>query len=68
MLNLFRYGELETRWVSDDTWNFTLIWSAHKHQEVKNCKHVMLVMRGVDTFGDVVLNGRHVLRTNNAHR
>eukprot|EP00878_Enallax_costatus_P023191 GHUV01024656.1.p1 GENE.GHUV01024656.1~~GHUV01024656.1.p1 ORF type:complete len:187 (+),score=26.66 GHUV01024656.1:294-854(+) len=65
---LYRYGELETRWVSEDTWNFTLIWSGQQHSELKACKHVLLVLHGVDTFGDVVLNGRHVLRVNNAHR
>lgn len=56
------------RWVADDTWNFTLIWPAVKHQQVAACSHVLLVLHGVDTFGDVVLNGRHLVRTNNAHR
>uniref|UniRef100_A0A383VEX7 Beta-mannosidase-like galactose-binding domain-containing protein n=1 Tax=Tetradesmus obliquus TaxID=3088 RepID=A0A383VEX7_TETOB len=65
---LYRYGELETRWVSQDTWNFTVTWAGQQHSAVAACRHVLLVLHGIDTFGHVLLNGRHVLAADNAHR
>ena len=63
-----RYGERDTRWVGEDTWNFTLIWSSKKHEFLTACHQVMLVLHGLDTFATVVLNGQHVLWADNAHR
>jgi hypothetical protein len=54
--------------VSEDTWNFTVTWPGQQHSRVVACRHVLLVMHGIDTFGAVVLNGRHVLAADNAHR
>jgi hypothetical protein len=54
--------------VSEDTWNFTVTWPGQQHRKVAACRHVLLVMHGIDTFGHVVLNGRHVLAADNAHR
>ena len=63
-----RYGERNTAWVGQERWNFTLVWSSKKHAALMGCKHVMLVLHGIDTVGTVVLNGRHVLQADNAHR
>eukprot|EP00879_Flechtneria_rotunda_P028074 GHRR01030152.1.p1 GENE.GHRR01030152.1~~GHRR01030152.1.p1 ORF type:complete len:136 (+),score=49.57 GHRR01030152.1:51-458(+) len=66
---LYRYGELETRWVAEDpSWNFTLIWPGHRHAALASSRHTLLVLHGVDTFGHVVLNNKHLKATNNAHR
>eukprot|EP00882_Tetradesmus_deserticola_P022363 GHRQ01024265.1.p1 GENE.GHRQ01024265.1~~GHRQ01024265.1.p1 ORF type:complete len:229 (+),score=85.34 GHRQ01024265.1:182-868(+) len=65
---LYGYGELETRWVSQDTWNFTVTWPGQQHRQLAACRHVLLVLHSIDTFGRVVLNGRHVLAADNAHR
>lgn len=64
----YRYGERDTRWVGEERWNFTLIWSGKKHQVLTGCRHVLLVLHGIDTFGTVVLNGRHLVHADNAHR
>lgn len=63
-----RFGELESRWVAADTWNFTLVWHGAQHAHVAAAAHVALVLHGVDTFGHVLLNGRHIAATDNAHR
>jgi hypothetical protein len=64
-----RYGEREARWVADERgWNFTRVWSSQQHAVLTGCRHVCLVLHGLDTFGSVVLNGRHVLEAHNAHR
>jgi hypothetical protein len=65
---LIRYGELKTRWVSEEPWNFSVIWPGQQHSSVAAYRHVLLVLHGIDTFGHVVLNGRHVLAADNAHR
>ena len=67
-VNTRRFGERETRWVSEERWNFTLIWPSKKHELLGGCQHVLLVLHGIDTVGSVVLNGRHVLEAANAHR
>jgi hypothetical protein len=54
--------------VGEERWNFTLLWSGKKHQLLEGCRHVLLVMHGIDTFATVVLNGQHVLQADNAHR
>jgi len=68
LLPAYRYGERDTRWVGEERWNFTIIWSGKKHQQLTGCRHVLLVLHGIDTFGTVVLNGRHLLQADNAHR
>jgi hypothetical protein len=54
--------------VSEATWNFTVTWPGQQHRQVADCRHVLLLMRGIDTFGHVLLNGQHVLAADNAHR
>lgn len=63
-----RYGELDTRWVGQERWNFTLLWPSKRHELLAGCRQVLLVLHGIDTHATVVLNGRHVLRADNAHR
>lgn len=65
---LGRYGERDTRWVGEEQWNFTLVWNSKKHQALVGCRRVLLVLHGIDTFGLVVLNGRHLLQADNSHR
>ncbi len=61
-----RFGELETRWVALEAWNFTAVFSATASQLAHT--DVVLFLGGVDTFGDVILNGQHVATTDNFHR
>lgn len=63
-----RYGELDTRWVGQERWNFSLLWPSKRHELLAGCRQVLLVLHGIDTHATVVLNGRHVLRADNAHR
>ena len=65
---LYRYGELETRWVALDAWNWTLIWHSARHARLMAHAQVALRLGGVDTFADVFLNGRHVAAVDNFHR
>lgn len=65
---IHRYGERDTRWVGEDTWNFTLVWPSEHHELLVGCRHVVLLLHGIDTYGSVVLNGRRLLEADNAHR
>lgn len=51
-----------------ETWNYTLIWSSSDTAQVTQHKEVLLVLHGVDTFADVIINGQHVKSLNNFHR
>ena len=65
-----RYGELKTQWVSQDpAWSFSVTWEGSQHAAaLSGSQQLALVLHGVDTLGDVLLNGRRVLQTDNAHR
>jgi hypothetical protein len=63
---LYRYNELETRWVSDETWTYAREFSASAAQAASPAAD--LVFKGLDTFASVSLNGDVILRADNFHR
>jgi len=63
---LYRYNELETRWVSDETWTYAREFSASASQAASPAAD--LVFKGLDTFASVSLNGAVILRADNFHR
>jgi beta-mannosidase len=63
---LYRYNELETRWVSDDTWSFSREFVLTAEQAA--IPNADLLLKGIDTFATVTLNGEVVLNADNFHR
>ncbi|MGL4596564.1 MAG: glycosyl hydrolase 2 galactose-binding domain-containing protein, partial [Bacteroidia bacterium] len=59
----FGYNDSLVRWVGEKTWEYTCsfmpsekIWKTHKKE---------LVFEGLDTYADVYLNGKLILRADN---
>ena len=63
---LYRYNEMETRWVCDDAWTYSRAFEASAQQA--GAPAADLVFKGIDTFATVTLNGEVILRTDNFHR
>jgi beta-mannosidase len=63
---LYRYNELLTRWVCDDTWTYSREFVASPAQAASPAAD--LVFKGLDTFATVTLNGDVILRADNFHR
>jgi hypothetical protein len=68
MLCLFRYGEVESRWVAMESWTFNTVISAAEVTSLLKQQQVLLQLDGVDTYADVLLNGKQVAQTTNFHR
>ncbi|KAI8475070.1 MAG: glycoside hydrolase superfamily, partial [Monoraphidium minutum] len=65
---LYRFGELEARWVAKDTWNFSAVWPGAAHAALARRAAVALRLGGADAAARVNLNGRDLGETDNAHR
>jgi hypothetical protein len=63
---LYRYNELETRWISDDTWSYARDFVVSEAQATAPAAD--LLFKGLDTFAEVELNGAPILRADNFHR
>lgn len=63
---LYRYGELNTRWVAFETWRWQLAFNVPVALLERNS--VFLRLTGIDTFGTIRINGAKVLNTDNFHR
>lgn len=56
---LYRFGELESRWVALDTWTFSAAWQGAAHAALAASKAVVLLLGGVDAAaGGLVFPGQ----------
>jgi beta-mannosidase len=73
---LYRYNELEVRWVTDDTWTYEkefetpagMVGGDGGNGTDGGPASVDLVLSGLDTYAFVELNGEQVLYADNFHR
>lgn len=61
-----RFNEVKYRWVSLDTWTFEKTFTVPA--DFLQQKNVDLLLNGVDTVADVVVNGKLVGTVQNFHR
>ena len=61
-----RYGEKELKWTGDTAWTFSNQFAAS--YEFLESQHVVLLVDGLDTVADILINGKKVHSTNNAFR
>ena len=62
----FRFNEQLTRWVALTDWVYSTAFTVHP--ALLALPRIELVLDGVDTVGDVLLDGRQVLRVDNMFR
>lgn len=70
---LYRFNELEVRWVTEDTWTYEKEFETPSGMGASADKDggpasVELVLSGLDTFAFVELNGEQILYADNFHR
>eukprot|EP00884_Botryococcus_braunii_P002498 jgi/Botrbrau1/12249/Bobra.0361s0012.2 len=63
---LYRFNEVKYRWVSLDTWTFERTFNVPA--DILQHTNVDLLLNGVDTVADVLVNGKPVGTTQNFHR
>jgi beta-mannosidase len=61
-----RFNEVKYRWVSLDTWTFERTFKVPA--DILQHTNVDLLLNGVDTVADVLVNGKPVGTTQNFHR
>lgn len=66
IMGLIRFNEQECRWVAEDSWSmrcdFDVTLPLLSHYAVD------LLLSGVDTVADVLINGKHITQLDNAFR
>ena len=65
---LCRYGELESRWVMQDTWTFSTSWPGKDTSSLLDRDTVLLRLGGIDTVADIYFNGKLLAKVDNYHR
>ncbi|XP_063217719.1 beta-mannosidase-like [Bacillus rossius redtenbacheri] len=60
---LYRFNDVQYRWVARDNWTYSTRFETPPRARAK--RTAMLVLHGVDTVADVVLNGRLLGRVDN---
>lgn len=59
-------NELDLQWISAEDWEYKTNFKVDEETLLK--KHLELDFKGLDTYATVFLNGKNILKTNNAFR
>ncbi|WP_299885091.1 glycoside hydrolase family 2 protein [uncultured Lacinutrix sp.] len=59
-------NELDLQWISSEDWEYKTNFKVDEETLLK--KHLELDFKGLDTYATVYLNGKEILKTNNAFR
>ena len=59
-------NELDLQWISAEDWEYKTNFKVDEEALLK--KHLELDFKGLDTYATVFLNGKEILKTNNAFR
>lgn len=59
---------MESRWVTMESWTFSTVIRTQEVAALLGQQQVLLQLDGVDTYADVLLNGKKVAATTNFHR
>ena len=62
----YRDNEKAVQWLEQRDWEYKTVFSVD--ESLLRSKRIDLVFEGLDTFGEVYLNGRHVLSSENMFR
>lgn len=62
----YRDNEQRVKWVEKSDWNYRV--SFNLQQQMLSAKHIELVFDGLDTYADVFLNGKLILKADNMFR
>jgi beta-mannosidase len=62
----YRLNEKDQQWIENESWDYDTTLPIEAATLARD--HVELVFAGIDTFGDVYVNGKHVLTANNMFR
>jgi len=59
--------ELKYRWIAESDWRFIKNFDIKKDEwdQLSQCQHVELICQGIDTIGDIIINGQLVGRVDN---
>ena len=61
----FRLNEKDQQWIEKEDWNYRTTFTVDD-QQLKQEK-IELVFEGLDTYAEVILNGKHLFNANNMH-
>ena len=62
----FRDNETSLQWIDKNAWEYKTTFFAD--ESLLNREHVELDFKGLDTYAEVTLNGKHLLTTDNMFR
>ena len=61
----FRLNEKDLQWIEKEDWNYRTTFTAD--DELLAQEKIELIFDGLDTYAEVLLNGKHLFNANNMH-